>query len=1388
MASTDSARLSGLLTPGPGADALGIPLALPLPGPSTADHPVYLASWSQTRLWFLHQLDPGLTAYHLPALWRLRGPLDLAALQAAFEALLERHPALRTSFQIQGEEVVQRLHPAGFAALSPEPLGPRTQEQAIAHWLEAERRAPLALSSGTLLRARLLQLGEDDHLLLINHHHIASDGWSVSVMRRDLCALYNAHRAGRPASLPPLTIQPHDHAVWQRTRLQGQTLERLLTYWIPALEGLPPLELPADRPRPAGPGHRGGTLALEIPSSQALAFTALCRREGATLQMGLLALVWVLLQRWSRQQDFAIGVPIWGRHAPGSRRRAARPLLGLIGCFVNTLPIRLRSDGAEGFRELLHQVRATATAAYDHAELPFERMVEVLQPERDPGRNPLVQVMLQLRDLPAASLEAMDGLVVERLPWPEEPAQFDLSFTFQRTPEDGLSGTLLYSRDLFDGERLERLAQQLLTLLQSVLDDPDGPLRALELLPAAERRQISGWQDGPVPEGIDAGIHERFARQVLRTPQAVALVTAAGPVSYAGLADRAEGLCQRLLERGVGPEDLVAVALERSPELIAALLAILRAGAAYLPLDPHWPWPRQEALLRQARCTRLIGAGPLPEQAEGWTLAPLAVDGLASLLWHTAGSALPAPLPPSQAGERAAGDRLAYVAFTSGSTGVPKGVAVPHRGVLRLIDPVNGFLLGPGARVLQLAPVAFDAATFEIWGPLLNGGTLVLAPPGLPTLAGLAALLRRQAITTLWLTAGLFHAMVDEELEALAGVRQLLAGGDVLPPGPVRRLLAAMPPGSELFNGYGPTENTTFTCCHRLVAPAGWDGPSVPIGRPIAATQVRVLDPDGRPCPIGVPGELHIGGAGLARGYLHQPELTAAAFLPDPAARVAGARLYRSGDLVSWTAAGTLAFHGRLDGQIKLRGFRIEPAEIEAQLLAHPAVAQVAVVLVQDAPASSRLVAYWVPAAPGRPGPASDRAAELRRFLVERLPDVMVPALLIALEALPLNANGKLDRRALPAPAPEGDPGRVAPRSEPERRLHALWAELLGHTDFGVTDNFFQVGGHSLAATRLIARLEDGWGVSLPIATLFHAPTVAQLAEVLQSAGSEPATAAAPAVDPCLLPLRPGGGAPPLFVVHGYAGDVFCYTAFAHALAPGRAVHGLQALGFDGSAPRQDSVEAMAALYAERILDLQPTGPYHLLGQSAGGWYAWAVADALLQRGGRIGLLAILDSAPSAAISRRLRAALLARRTLRRLPAYGGLLLRELRRLLLQQESADPHGRVRRARSRRLRRELRWFRRPALPLAEALRRAEAGEGDYFALLHQTYRPQPLPLHVHLFTTGVEVAVKKRLWQAYARGGISYRRLFDAHYQYHSEPWAAELAEAIDACLDQIEAG
>jgi amino acid adenylation domain-containing protein len=1304
----------------------------------------YPASFSQARLWFLHQLEPGITSYHIPALWRLRGDLDRRALEQALTDLIRRHTPLRTSFSLAEGELLQRIHPAAPLSLACEALRAGEADAEIRTWIAQEVARPFDLAAGSLLRARLLALGPRHHLLLLTVHHLAHDGWSGVVFCRDLVALYNARRTGRPPQLRPLPLKYHDFSIWQRQRLQGPYLQRLREYWGRQLEGLEPLSLPADRPRPLGQAWRAALLRFRLDAAPVAALERLCAPSGASLQVGLLALVGLLLHRSTGQETLAVATPVLGRAHPD--------LEDLVGCFVNTIPIVLRFGAPGSFRELVARAAATALAAFDQQELPFEAMVELHARQRDLSRTPLVQVLLQLKALEIPSLGGLDGLKTESLD-PGLPAgKVDLEFFFRQSAAGDLVGELTYNADLFNADRIERMVAQLQTLLVSQQQDPDLPCLRLNLLPERERALIETWQEGPRFQRPMLGVAGLVAAQAERRPEAIALCLGDRFLSYRDLNGRAMRLARQLLARGVAPEGIVAVCLERSFALVEALLAIVKARAAYLPLDPLWPAERIRSLGRAARPQLVIttaALAPLFADQGSWQVLCVAEDGPPGL-----------PMPPSTVVNSVAPSpdrQLVYLNFTSGSTGEPKAVLVEEAGILRLFDPANPYRFTEEDRVLQLAPTSFDLATLEIWGALLHGGCLVLAPPGPPDLAVLAELLQRQRITKLWLTAGLFHSMVAAFPEAVAAVPTVLAGGDVLEPTAVRRLLARMPAGHRLINGYGPTEATTFTTCHALEGGEEQEGSrALPIGRPIAGTTVRVLDAAGQLCPIGIPGELHIGGVGLARGYLNQPELTASCFIPDPYAGSAGELLYRSGDLASWNADGTLAFHGRLDHQVKWNGVRIDPAEIEAQLQAHPAVEQAVVMLRRDDPAHPRLVAYWL-ASPA--GEESSSETGLRAFLAERLPEPILPTVYVRLRSLPLTGSGKIDRQALPAPMflADADDG-IAPSTEVEARLHRLWSSVLGHSCYGVGENFFQVGGHSLAAAQLAAAIAAEFARPMAVADIFRFPTIA-------------AQARGQAESQALVSLQPQGERAPLFAVHGWGGSIAPFIGLSRALRPHRPLFGLQARGSAAEQAHGASVRAIAAAYSNEILRQRPVGPIHLIGYSAGGWYAHAVAEALLERGAWLGLFAVLDTHPTARIHRR-----------QALLFYG--------RVLAQQHLRQPRHSARALRD--LLRHLsgvdvalaRW----PQPLPAALKKVTGRREEFFCdLLMDTYRPARLPVHVDVFATPQGAGRLQSLWRSYATAGVTVHPLFTDHFDFVDARHADELALVLEQALQRVEA-
>jgi amino acid adenylation domain-containing protein len=1046
-------------------------------------------SFAQERLWFLDQLTPGAATYNVPVALRLRGELSPAAFAGSLGEVVRRQEALRTTFFATGGQPLQRISPA-FSVEIPQvdltPLPSTVRDDEGLRLARVEGCRPFDLSRGPLLRATLVRLAPAEHLALLSVHHIVADGWSMGVLVREMGALYGAFLAGPSApspALPELPVQYADFALWQREWLSGEVLEAEIAYWRRAVAGIPrTLDLPTDRPRPTAPTYRGRHLAVALPPPLARTVGVFSRESGSTPFMVFLAGFEALLYRWSGQEDFLVGTAV--------ANRTLQELEGLIGFFVNTLALPAGLAGEPGFGALVGQVRDIALAAYAHQDLPLEKLVEAVEPRRDLSRTPLFQVLFALQNTPAEPLE-LPRLRIEPIEVEWGTAKFDLTLSLEETPE-GLGGYLEYATDLFDGTTALRLLGHFGNLLADALAHPERPVSRLALLGEAERQQLLGeWSGGPTPYPRQSTIHGLFAAQSARRPDAVAVAADAaasgGCLSYGELDRRAGRFAHRLRALGVQAESRVGLLLERSPERVVATLAILRAGGCYLPLDPAYPRDRLALLLADAGPAVVVTeSGLLPLLPELSVPAPqiLRID---REIPASGADAL------DSACEEIPAESLAYVMYTSGSTGIPKGVAVPHRGVVRLVCATAYAEFSPREVFLQLAPYAFDASTFEVWGALLHGARLVLPPPGALSLQELGDLLARHGVTTLWLTAGLFHQMVEENLAGLAGVRQLLAGGDVLSVPHVRRVVDELP-GTRLLNGYGPTEGTTFTCC--FAATSALDA-SVPLGRPIANTWIQVVDRELAPVPIGVPGELWVGGDGLARGYLDRPGATAERFVPDPFRR--GERLYRTGDLARFRPDGRLEFLRRIDSQVKVRGFRIEPGEVEAALLGYPGVLRAVVVAREGGPGGKCLVAYLV----GAPDEVLS-PAELRGYLRERLPEPLVPGIFVVLPELPLSVHGKVDRRALPAP-PIGEPGEAerasfAPPSGPiEEGLAGIWADLLEVEPPGREDNFFELGGHSLLATRVVSRVREALGVDLPLRLLFAAPTLSALAREIEA-------------------------------------------------------------------------------------------------------------------------------------------------------------------------------------------------------------------------------------------------------------------------------------------------
>jgi len=1039
-------------------------------------------SFAQQRLWFLDQLQPGSSAYNMPAAVRLTGELDVAALAATLREIIRRHESLRTSFAVRDGQPVQVVAPAAELLLPRVDLrgiSPGRGEAEVGELAAAEALRPFDLRRTPMLRAMLVGLEAREHVLLFTLHHIAADGWSIGVLVREMGILYQAFSQGEASPLPELPVQYADFAVWQRGWLQGEALAAQLAYWRDLLAGAPVLQLATDRPRAALQRYRGADLPFQLPGEVGAGVRALAQRMRATPFMVLLAGFEVFLQRYTDQSDLIVGSTI--------ANRTRREIEGLIGFFINTLALRADLSGDPAFADQVARVKESSLGAYAHQDLPFEKLVAELQPDRDLSRSPLFQVLFQLQNAPVESVE-LPGLALRPLAAGGQTAKFELVLNLFESL-DGFAGVLRYNTDLFEPATATRFVRHFGALLAGAVGSPALPLSGLPLLSPFERHQLTHeWNATAVGFPREGGLHELFAAQAARTPGAVALVFEGETLTYGELAARSGRLARVLRGLGVGPEMRVGICVERSLEMMVGLLGILAAGGAYVPLDPSYPADRLAFMLADSQ--QGVEAPVLLAQRRLLDLLPAygaRVVCLDDPLPEGIGTQLPADFRPSN---------LAYVIYTSGSTGRPKGAMNSHQGIVnRLLWMQEQFRLTAEDRVVQKTPISFDVSVWELFWPLMVGARLVVARPGgHQDGAYLTQLIVAEGITTIHFVPSMLQVFLESPgLDRCASLKRVIASGEALPADLERRFFERLGGGGAgLYNLYGPTEaavDVTVWACER-------DGrrTSVPIGRPIANTRIHLLDRSLAPTPLGVPGELHIGGVQVGRGYLNRPELTAERFIPDPFGDERGARLYKTGDLARHLPDGAVEFLGRIDHQVKIRGFRIELGEIEAALAAHPGVRE-AVVVVREGAASGalgdgRLVAYVVPA-----GESTVDLAELRERLGESLPEYMLPTALVVLDAMPLNPSGKVDRRALPREAAPERPGEyVAPRDPLEEFLAALWRESLKLEDLGVEDDFFALGGNSITGAVLINRLQEALGKIVHVVVLFDAPTVAKMA------------------------------------------------------------------------------------------------------------------------------------------------------------------------------------------------------------------------------------------------------------------------------------------------------
>lgn len=1183
-----------------------------VPAASDRSDRYFPLSFSQERMWFIQRLEPESSAYNIHVTIRIRGPLDTERLSLAFRRIQERHEMLRAVFHERDGVPVQSVRPEPLASLelcdlSAEPF--ETRQVRARLLAEAEAAHRFDPERGPLVRMTVLRLTETDHVLCLNLHHLIGDQWSIGILSKETAELY---RGTEPPGAPPAAFRYRDYVSWLRARFDEERETGLLRYWKRALRDLPALELPYDRPRPPVQTYRGGSVFTPVSPEERERITALSLELGLTPFMLLVSCYALLLSRYSGRTVIPVGSPVANRMTP-----AVEPL---VGTFVNTLVLPIRVPEERQVRVYLAEVKAIVLEAFEHQDYPFERLVQALNPDRDTSRNPLVQVTFNLVNTPQTSPFA------EELSW--EPfhleriaVQFDLTLgvDLELTPEF----RLFYNQDLFRRETAERLLASFRTVLAFVLSNPEAPVREIPVLDPGETEALVHRRNGPVRRyPAERPLPELLSAQAERQADRTAIVYHSSGIRYRELFTAAGTFANLLRKRNIGEGAIVGLHLGRSPHLIEAMLGTLAAGAAYLPLDPSYPRTRLEYMLERSGASALVTERSLAGTL-GYDAGPVLVREELERE-REAVPAVPPPLDPDP-------DRLMYVLYTSGSTGDPKGVEIPNRAFVNLLFSMAetpGF--GPEDGVLAVTPVSFDIAGLELFLPLLAGGTIHLADSETardPFL--LKEALADPRITVMQATPATWRMLVSAGWRG--PLRRVLCGGEAFPPDLREPLLSA---AAEVWNMYGPTETTIWSTVHRVKAatdPASAGG-SIPIGTPIANTTVRVLDEAGRPVPVGVPGELFIGGAGVACGYRGREDLTNERFVPDPF--LPGERLYRTGDIVRFLPDGSLEYRERRDTQVKLNGHRIELSEIEHAISLHPSVAQAVSRIVTIGTADSRLAAYCIPA-PGRTIPDT---ATLRAFLGERLPPYMIPSAFVAMEAFPLTANGKIDRMRLPAPqiAFETLPETDLPADGLERRVYEVWKTVLQLQRFGMEENFFSLGGHSLLAVRLTSALNREFGVSLPLRSFFLNPTVRGTARwigrLLENGRVETGTGTPDRFDETdvVFPMHAEGTRPPVFIVAGLHvqenGLYRFLSSLVRHLGTDRPVFGLRPRGLVRPAPRYEDVGEMAAEYIDQMLTVRPHGPYLLVGECVGGIVAYEMARRLrVERGEEVRLI-LLDT------------------------------------------------------------------------------------------------------------------------------------------------------------------
>jgi len=1332
-------------------------------------------SFAQERLWFLDQLNPNSAVYNVPLAVRLSGPINAAVLERSINEIVRRHDTLRTTFGNVEGQPVPRVSPILKIDLSTVDLASAANREATADVvLDEEAARSFDLTKGPLIRTTLLRLDDEDHIFLVVMHHIVSDGWSLVLFFRELAAIYKAFAVGEPSPLADLAIQYADYTVWQREWLKGDLLRRQLGYWEEKLAGeLPILDLPTDRPRPAVQTFSGAREWLALSENLTAAITTLGQHEGVTLFITLLAAFKVLLSRYTGQEDVIVGSPIANR--PQTETES------IIGFFLNNLALRSDLSGNPSFREVLARVRQTALEAYANQDVPFEKLIEALRPERSLSRTPIFQVYFNLFnfaeeiEVPGSdkTVSFVDAWALSK----EDLSKFDLTLYAGRQGAE-LKLALVYNTDLFEADTVKRMLAQFRALLEFVVANPEKPISDLRTQ-ASPNDDSSSRQIRPVHsftefkhEEIEQSIGERFALQVKTYPHRIAVKTRRHQWTYRDLDAAVDNVTHSILQAIGAGEERIALLFEHDAPMIAGMLGALRAGQTYVPLDPHHPTERLRQIIEHSGATALLTNSKNVALARELAIGDLQIINIDTAKSIKQSIELPIVEP----------ERLAYILYTSGSTGQPKGVMQNHRNVLHYIRVyTNNLHLDAGDRLTLLSSYCFDASVMDIYGALLNGATLYPIDIKEEGLAGLSQRLIDEEITVYHSTPTVYRYFVHT-LDAKTDfprVRLIVLGGEEVKRTDVELYQKHFSDDCLFVNGLGPTE-ATVSLQNFIDKQTRVSSDSVPVGFPVANTELLLLNDAGQSSEVY--GEIAIKSAHVALGYWRNVEATAAAFSTN--GQGPAIRIYRTGDMGRRLPDGSIKFEGRKDFQIKIRGFRVELGEIESALAQHELVRESVVVAKETSAGDKRLVAYVVP------NQQASINGELREFLKQKLPEYMVPSSFVVLDSLPLTASGKLNRRALPAPEDfekkPDRPGATSSQTETEKSLAAIWTSLLEVNEVGINDSFFEVGGHSLLAVRLFAQIQKRFGRCLPLATLFQAPTIAQLAAILEEDLQKESGWSS------LVPINPvaqqAGSRPPFFCVHALGGNVLEYYALANHLGKAQPFYGLQSAGLNGKHAAHTRVEDMAAHYIKEMRELQPTGPYFIGGRSLGGMIAFEMARQLCAHGQEVGLLALLDTYPSGyAKLLRDQTTLRARldravsRTKAHVANLSSLSLHDKLLYLVAKSKFAP----RKMKSHVWRRAYSSFANLGRPLPRVLQDIK----ELNSLAVREYVPQVYDGHVTLFWASSDLRASVDFvegWRALAGGGIDVHEIPGSHLDIVNEPHVQDLAKALSKSLGQAQ--